>query len=124
MDWLNLIWNVRQEQAIQATELAADGARQAALNTYQEIARLEQKIDRLSLISQAMWTLLKERTDFQEKDLIERITKLDMEDGKLDGRRTKPPEKCPKCDAYICNHFGRCLFCGYTPPTKDAFQAT
>jgi hypothetical protein len=68
--------------------------------------------DKLSLICQAMWTLIKEKTDLTDEDLIKMVTELDLKDGVLDGKYTKPPVDCPKCGAKICRKFNRCLFCG------------
>ena len=42
----------------------------------EEIAQMKGEIERLDLITEAMWTFLKEK-GFSEEDLVKRITELD-----------------------------------------------
>ena len=72
----------------------------------------QQKLDKLVLITEALWTLLKDHTDLSEDDLKNRVLELDMLDGVKDGKRHKLPVDCPKCNAKINMRFQRCLFCG------------
>ena len=80
------------------------------------------KLDKLSLVCQAMWTLLQERTDVSDEDLLARVTELDLKDGILDGKYQKPPAECPSCDAMMSPKFGRCLFCGQESTNNNAFD--
>jgi hypothetical protein len=95
---------------------------QAAVQT--TILPLIRQVNRLSLATEAMWSLIQERTDLTDKDLCQRITDLDLEDGVRDDRHKQPPADCPECGAKICREFNRCLFCGYRDPEGSAFNAT
>ena len=79
-------------------------------------------LDKLLLICQAMWELVKEKTDLKDEDLLKMVTELDLKDGKPDGKYTKPPVDCPKCGAKICRKFNRCLFCGQEYSEGSAFD--
>ena len=87
-----------------------------------EIAELQGEIERLMLISEALWRILKEKHGLDENELVKQITLIDLEDGKLDGRKpATPPQPCPKCGRTLAKNRPRCLFCG-EPIAADPFQ--
>ena len=73
----------------------------------------QERMDRLVLVTRAMWTLLSEKMGVTEADLVKRLTELDAADGAADGQVTaaSPPVRC-SCGAAICRQMRRCLFCG------------
>lgn len=85
-------------------------------------ARVEQRLDQLLLVVQAMWTLLQEKTGVTDAELLARVTQLDALDGMTDGRVTRPPVKCAKCGAAVARKFNRCLFCGEPYAAGSAFD--
>lgn len=87
-----------------------------------EYLHIEKRLDKLALVVQAMWSLVAEKSSLTETDLLRRVTELDAQDGAMDGRVTKPPVPCPKCDAMICRKFNRCLFCGQEYTGGSAFD--
>jgi hypothetical protein len=110
---LGLFWDLYQQRQI------ADLQRQAGASQA-EVARagrlgaqdVELRLNRLVLVVHAMWSLLQEKTQLTEADLLKRATELDAQDGTVDGRITRPPVPCSKCGATVCRKFNRCLFCG------------
>ena len=87
-------------------------------NIRQDAVEIEKRLEKLLLLSQAMWELIKEKTDLTEKELAEKVTETDLRDGKLDGRYAKPLVKCNKCGSAICHKYHKCLFCG-TPYEEE-----
>ena len=85
-------------------------------------ARVEQRLDQLLLVVQAMWSLLQEKTGLTDAELLARVTELDATDGTTDGRVTRPPVKCAKCGAAVARKFNRCLFCGEPYQAGSAFD--
>jgi hypothetical protein len=78
-----------------------------------EITQLREDVERLYFITEALWRILKEKQGLDEKEIIRQITIIDMEDGKLDGRKAKqPPQPCPKCGRVLAKQRSKCLFCG------------
>jgi len=55
-----------------------------------EIEALKFDVERLLLITEALWRIVQEKHELPETELIKHITTLDLEDGKLDGRNQKP----------------------------------
>lgn len=98
---------------------ASQGAARSARNA---AASLEERFEKLLLVSQAMWTLLQERTGLTEDDLMQRVTDLDMQDGQRDGKVTKQVVKCRKCNSAVSHQFNRCLFCGEPYEGGSAFS--
>ena len=87
-----------------------------------EVAELQNEVERLLLITEALWRILKEKHGLDENELVKQITLIDLEDGKLDGRKAAtPPQPCPKCQRMLAKHRPRCLFCG-EPIAADPFQ--
>ena len=110
--------NIKKE--IRYEELVGDAKLQKSLTqAYMPHAK---HLDKLGLICQAMWTLIKDKTDLTDEDLMKMVTELDLKDGKLDGKYTKPPVDCPNCSAKICKKFNRCLFCGEEYTEGSAFD--
>jgi hypothetical protein len=85
-------------------------------------SRVNQRLDQLLLVVQAMWSLLQEKTGLTDAELMARVTELDARDGTADGRVTRPPVKCAKCGATVARKFNRCLFCGEPYTAGSAFD--
>lgn len=83
---------------------------------------LNRRLEKLSLICRAMWTLIQERSNISEKELIERTTEIDLLDGRADGRVSVPAKECQKCGRTIAPHHDRCLYCGGKKLVKSVFE--
>jgi hypothetical protein len=127
MDLIDLFWNFGQQAQLSELENtvrdtkyeAATVAQKTTEETYLAHAKRQ---DKLGLVCQAMWSLIQERTGLTERDLLDRVTELDLKDGVLDGKYTKPPVDCPKCGAKMSRKFNRCLFCGEEYSEGSAFD--
>ena len=78
-----------------------------------KIEYLEDDIDRLTLITQAMWELLREKVGIEESELTALIEEIDLRDGRLDGKITKTPQKCSKCTQSVSVKTNVCFYCGH-----------
>lgn len=119
-----MLWDLYQSYQISQLDERVDRVQSdTAQLTYvrDAIPRLEDKIDRLALICRAMFELMQEAGGMPEERLKAKILEIDMRDGTADGRMTPIPKRCPKCDAMISPHFGRCLFCGYQDEAATPF---
>jgi ribosomal protein S27AE len=100
---------------------ASHASRKASL-AQAEVDLMRNDIERLLMITEALWGILKEKHGYSDEELFRRVTEIDMQDGRLDGRvAPSPPRKCPKCGRVMAKHRPACLFCG-APSFTDPFE--
>ena len=83
---------------------------------------LHDRLDRLTMLCEAMWMLLKDETGYTEEDLEARLYDLDMSDGARDQRKRTEPQRC-QCGAMVHPRSPHCVFCGDDAPDRPAFDA-
>jgi len=105
------------------TQINALDAKNMARQAHTEVTYLNQKVERLMMITEALWTILKETTEYTDEDLVEIIREIDLKDGKLDGKvAQEPPELCPKCKRVLQKNKKNCIYCGSEIEIKDVFK--
>jgi len=88
-----------------------------------EAREASREVERLLMITEALWTMLKEQHGYTDEDLIKRIAEIDARDGKLDGRVTPEPGElptCSQCGRPVGRGRAACLYCA-TPIVRDPF---
>lgn len=90
----------------------ANRAESKAVRLDREIDELQRHVNRLTLISQSFWELLRERTALTEEDLERKIVEVDLRDQKLDRKITPSVCQCPRCGRNTNSTRYRCLICG------------
>jgi hypothetical protein len=84
-----------------------------APETAGEVGQLRADVERLYFITEALWRILREKNGLDDNEIIRQIAMIDLEDGKLDGRKAKaPPQQCPKCGRTLARQRTTCMFCG------------
>jgi len=106
-----------------AAAAAAARAQSAAREASSNAEQLEERLDRLSLVCMAMWSLLMDKTKLTEQDLMERVKLLDLMDRQEDGKATRTIKKCPRCSRVMSPRHRRCLYCGQAELVQSAFDA-
>ena len=82
---------------------------------------LRQDIERLLMITEALWNLMKEQHGHTDEELTRRIEDIDLQDGVLDGRVAETKvDKCPRCKRPNSKKRALCLYCG-EPLSTDPF---
>ena len=70
-------------------------------------------MNKLELIVEALWEILKKETHLEEADLIELITEIDLKDGNFDGKKAKTTAiRCEKCKRMNSKRHSKCIYCG------------
>jgi hypothetical protein len=87
---------------------AAGGSAGANAGEFHDV---NERVDRLILVVDAMWSLLKD-SGWTDDQLRERLRQIDLMDGVEDGRRTPRPIRCSKCDSMVEAGRSSCAFCG------------
>jgi hypothetical protein len=82
------------------------------LEVAHEVAVLRQRLDRLEMITEALWSVIKSRTDASEAEALRLVEEIDMRDGKLNGRTVSVPHNCAKCSRVVSSATGICPYCG------------
>ena len=89
-----MIWDLYQQMRIRDVQ---EFTRRAKDDTAMLVRKLRRSVDSLTLTCAAMWELQRDQSGSADKALIEKMQEIDLRDGKLDGKMTKPATACPSC---------------------------
>ena len=75
---------------------------------------LRQDIEKLYMLIEALWAIVKESTGLKDEDLVKLVHEIDLQDGKLDGRNSANAEvrKCSQCGRTLLQGQSKCSYCG------------
>jgi hypothetical protein len=108
-----------------SAQLGADLAQLDSAEAVHLVHHLETQVNRLFLITEALWQLLREQHGYSETELADRIKQLDLGDGILDGSvHRQEILTCPNCHRVHANRNQvTCLYCG-AEVLKNVFEKT
>jgi hypothetical protein len=75
-----------------------------------ELDELEARVDRLYLVNQALWALLKQKTGLTDQELQKEIEKLDLVETKP--ASTSTALVCKDCNRTVSRRHKICIYCG------------
>ncbi len=108
----------RSNEAINASTSASRAA--AQVRTQNEA--LQRDVEKLFMITEAFWEILKDRHGYTDEHLGEMIRAIDMRSGQLNGKgRKQQNPACPKCQRTLIGKQSVCLYCG-TEVFRDPFE--
>jgi hypothetical protein len=90
----------------------ASDAKREARRAQSDAAEMEARLVRLAMACEALWTILRDKLGASDEDLLDRITEIDLSDGRLDGKAARTAVSCPKCEKTIARRFPNCMYCG------------
>jgi predicted Zn-ribbon and HTH transcriptional regulator len=111
------IWDSYQELRVKHAieDIVPANVRTSELGV--SVGRLETEltsdVDKLTLLCQALWSLLEENTELTLEDLESKIHALEALDEKLLEELGDLKQSCPRCNAAIPVNMDKCQFCGY-----------
>ena len=95
-----------------AAQAAREGQRRAD-KAERNTEALQLDVERLLMITEALWMILKEQHGYTDEHLQERVMEIDLRDGRLDGKvAPSDPTKCPACDRPLGRKRMSCIYCG------------
>lgn len=109
------IWHLQQQSQI-------DEAKTDAAQAANRVAELEASLQRMTLVSQALWELLRDHFEIPEQELLDKINEIDLRDGVLDQRITPKVSPCPKCGRPVSAKNSSCYYCGAALKKPHVFQ--
>ena len=121
---LDLFIDWHQQRRISQAESAAAEAREDSGKQSERIRRLEMNLDRMTIISQALWELLRERVNVTEDELLAKVGEIDLRDGTEDGMISPQVIACPKCSRKVSTKKACCIFCGTDVPQPHVFKSS
>ena len=106
--------------AMEAADAAARADRKETGTTV-SVKLVEQQVERLLMITEALWNMVKEQHGYTDEDLMERVRAIDMQDGKIDGKVAPSAARtCPACKRPVSSRHFLCIYCG-RPLSGDLF---
>lgn len=118
-----MLWEINQQQQINSAGRTAERAMSKADRHANDIDNLKRHVERLSLACQAMWELLKTRSDLTEEELETKMLEIDARDGRIDGKMGTAPIHCPACGRTTSSARDTCVMCGAPTRRKHQFEA-
>jgi hypothetical protein len=118
-----MFWEFYQQGQIHQAKSNASRAEQKAISVKGEIQRVSARIDSLALTCQAMWELIRERTNLSDEDIEARMQEIDLRDGREDGRMHTPVFECSECGRKVSSRHQRCLYCGAEFDPNHLFES-
>lgn len=94
------------------TRGAAQRAVEQATEAKSQTVDLRRQVERLSLLNQALWELLRDRLGMTDAELEAKAAEVDLRDNQADGRITAHAVRCPKCGRVNNSRHAKCLYCG------------
>ncbi len=104
-----------------ATRFAANEAINIRHKNGRELSSIDDRLDRLVLMCEAMWELISEETDLTAADLEERFSEIDQRDGRNNFRRQRFAHDC-ECGAKVPPVRVHCQFCGLPSQPGSLFD--
>lgn len=98
------------QHGAQSAKLASAATRRSAPSV-NEMLDIHERVDRLILVVDAMWSLLEE-SGYTDDQLRERIEQIDAMDGAIDGVRRHTATPCRECGSKVTVDATNCQFCG------------
>lgn len=119
---LDFLWNAGQSAQIHETRRQIAKSEETALDAKSQVALLEHKLARLTLVTEALWEIVKHQTGRKDTDLVAIMTDLDLSDGKRDGKHHRPIANCHQCGRVFQRAHARCMYCNTPNPGVSAFD--
>lgn len=117
------LFDVYQQGQIRAAQGTASRAASKAESVAERISDLERRLDRVTLVSQALWELLQATGSFTLDQLLARMEQVDLRDGRKDGKISLTAKTCPKCHRKSNSRRLNCVYCDTPLPAPNVFEA-
>jgi len=88
-------------------------ASRAAADARTRATALQLDVEKLFMITEALWNILKEQHGYTDENLVQMVQDIDLRDGQLDGKVARQPNPpCSQCGRTLMGKHPVCLYCG------------
>jgi hypothetical protein len=91
---------------------AGESATRVATDVRRQNEFIQCDVEKLFMLTEALWTILKEKHGCTDAELVQRVQEIDLRDGKLDGKVAKVTPDCHQCGRKLMGKRPVCLYCG------------
>ena len=109
---MHVLWDLIQQRQIAQGRRESGRINSRAGQAAREAEDAGDRLDRLTLITHAMWELMAERLGLSHESLLARIEEIDLRDGKKDGKLSQTGVSCRACSRISHRRHSNCLYCG------------
>ena len=95
-----------------ASSMRASNIESLAIESRENIRELRHQVERLSLLNQALWELVRDKAGLTDADLERMAKAIDLRDGTEDGKMGGGAVTCPTCLRVSNAKHYKCLYCG------------
>jgi hypothetical protein len=115
-------YDLSQNRAIAGAAKAASSAQSKASSLQEEIQVIHKRIDRLKLVCNAMWEMIRDNTSITEDDVLAKVKEIDARDGLVDGRHSPSASNCRNCGRTVQKGQEKCQYCGTQVGFESVFD--
>ena len=114
LDLVNLAVGMAAHKRIRDVCTGLGVQKSAADEEALSMSAMRRDIEKLYLIVEALWGILRQTANLKDDDLAELVRQIDLLDGKLDGRNALNSQSriCASCGKTILRGQFRCTWCG------------
>jgi hypothetical protein len=108
---MGLFWDLHADSRIAKAEKKAS-------ETRLELEQVSYRANKALLLCEVLWTIVRDKLDLTDQELLERVRAVDLTDGQLDGKVRRAPLYCQRCERETTQRFDRCMYCGEPLPSS------
>lgn len=113
LDGLFIGWAAHESARRTERDLTSTRVSNEATEARSQTDFLRADVEKLLMITEALWSILKEQHGYTDAELIRRVQEIDLRDGILDGKVAKQTQpSCPQCHRTLIRNQPKCLYCG------------
>ena len=109
---MSLFWELHQSQRIASAGASAASAESKAARAASKASSIEGKVEKAMMICEALWIIMREKHDLDDKLLEKAVKAVDLQDGKLDGKVVRDVQECKSCHRKVGRNRVKCIYCG------------
>ena len=106
---------VRQQANIGQAKADAQNAQRTAEGAQEVLRKLEKKVNSLTILTQVLWSLVKEKEGLTEADLMARFQQLAASTG-------AQVQECGQCARPVGKAQTKCMYCGTEKTVGSIFD--